>query len=106
MSGKNEGPRGPGRAGQGQVYEPIACGLHDRLEALATVGRTVELRFRDEQGREREVLDRLADVFARGGEEFVRTAGGELIRLDRLEWVDGVAFPGSGSESSGGSGKR
>jgi Rho-binding antiterminator len=80
----------------GGGYEPIACGLHDRLESLATVGRVVDLRLREEDGGSREIRDRLVDVFGRGGEEFVRTAGGEVIRLDRLEEVDGIDFRPSG----------
>ena len=73
-------------------YQPIACGLHDRLEALATTGGVVQIVTRSSDGARRTLEDRLVDVFARGGEEFVRTAGGKLIRLDHLESVDGVAF--------------
>jgi Rho-binding antiterminator len=77
-----------------QAYEPIACALHDRLEAWATTGRSVEIIVRDEHGGERVVVDRLVDVYARGGAEYVRTGAGEEIRLDRLVSVDGVAFGG------------
>ena len=74
-------------------YRPIDCGLHDRLEALATAGRVVPIVARSPGGASQAIEDRLVDVFARGGEEFVRTGGGELIRLDRLESVDGIPFP-------------
>lgn len=80
-------------------YHPIDCGLHDRLEAHATLGRVVRIVVRGQRGTTREFQDRLVDVFARGDEEFVRTAGGELIRLDRLESVDGVAFRPSAEAS-------
>ena len=73
-------------------YRPIACGLHDRLEALATTGDVVQIVTRSSDGARRTLEDRLVDVFASGGEEFVRTGGGELIRLDHLESVDGVRF--------------
>jgi Rho-binding antiterminator len=73
-------------------YRPIECGLHDRLEALATTGIVVQIVTRSSDGQRRVLEDRLVDVFARGREEFVRTGGGELIRLDHLESVDGVAF--------------
>jgi len=73
-------------------YRPIACSLHDRLESAATLGKRVRIVFRTPDGEIHETEDRLADVFTRGGEEFVETAGGELIRLDRLQEVDGVAF--------------
>lgn len=74
------------------AYTPIDCSLHDRLEAIATLRRTVAIVVQDADGTRREIADRLVDVFARSGEEFVRTAGGEEIRLDRLESVDGVPF--------------
>jgi Rho-binding antiterminator len=83
-----------------QAYEPIDCSLHDRLEALATVGRRVEIVVRDVAGGERVLVDRLVDVYARGGAEYIRTGGGEEIRLDRLVRVDGSPFRG-GAEGRG-----
>lgn len=78
-------------------YEPIDCSLHDELEARATRGKPCVIRFRDvRRGQEREVSDRIVDVFARSGEEFVRLASGEEIRLDRLQAVDGVVFGDAG----------
>ena len=76
------------------AYAPIACSLHDQLEALATLGRECRIVYREAGGEERERVDRIVDVFIRGGEEFIRTAGGIEIRLDRLEWVDDVRFGG------------
>jgi Rho-binding antiterminator len=74
------------------AYSPIPCALHDRLEALATLGQPCRIVYRDADGSSRETDDRIVDVFARAGEEFVRTAAGLEIRLDRLEWVAGVQF--------------
>jgi Rho-binding antiterminator len=74
-------------------YRQIACSIHDRLESLATLGRTTHIVFRDADGSLHETVDRLVDVFAREGEEFLKTAAGEVIRLDRLERVDGVPVP-------------
>jgi Rho-binding antiterminator len=79
------------------LYFPIACGLHDRLEALATLGRSCRIVYVTPNGGAREVVDRIADVYARNGEEFVRTSSGVEIRLDRLERVDGVDFSGGGA---------
>lgn len=73
-------------------YRPIACGLHDRLEAHAVLGDRVTILARGPDGTRRTIEDRLVDVFSRDGEEFVRTAGGEEIRLDHLESVGGVSF--------------
>jgi Rho-binding antiterminator len=78
-------------------YSPIACGLHDRLEALATLGRSCRIVYADPDGGAREIVDRIVDVFARAGEEFVRTSSGTEIRLDRLERVDGVEFRDGGA---------
>jgi Rho-binding antiterminator len=73
------------------AYQPIDCGVHDRLEDL--VVRRVVCRIRytvysdsgeDATGGKAEVEGRIADVFARGGEEFVRVDDGREIRLDRL----------------------
>jgi len=75
-------------------YTPIECSLHDQLESLATLGRACRVVYRDDSGEERETEGRLVDVFARGGAEYVRLDSGVEIRLDRLEWVDGVRFGG------------
>lgn len=75
------------------TYEPIDCSLHDELEARATRGTRCAIRFRGEtDGDTRQVTDRIVDVFARDGEEFIRLSSGEEIRLDRLVAVDGVVF--------------
>jgi Rho-binding antiterminator len=76
-------------------YRPLECGLHDRLESLATLGRQVRIRYL--AGRsEAETSDRIVDVFARDGAEYVRLASGPEIRLDRLRTVDGVVFDQDG----------
>ena len=72
-------------------YSPVACGFHDRLESLATLRRSCAVRYRDPAGEEREVVARIEDVYAAGGEEFVRLSGGEVVRLDRLIEVEPVA---------------
>ncbi|MGH7480848.1 MAG: hypothetical protein ACRELV_01730 [Longimicrobiales bacterium] len=73
-------------------YTPIDCSLHDRLEAAATLGGKRRIVFRDPDAGSTEVLARIVDVFAKGGEEFIRIDSGALIRLDRLESVDGLRF--------------
>jgi Rho-binding antiterminator len=69
------------------AYQPIACAMHDRLEAIATRGERVSIRYSDADGDAAELLDRIADLYARQGEEFLRTAGGVAVRLDRIESV-------------------
>jgi Rho-binding antiterminator len=75
-----------------QPYEPIDCSLHDRLESAATLRQTIQIIYHDSDGTQHEIEDRLTDVFAKDGEEFAKTTGGNLIRLDRLVRVDGVDF--------------
>jgi Rho-binding antiterminator len=72
-------------------YRPIDCSVHDRLEALATLGRECVLTVRGGPGVEEEeerFVDRIVDVFARGGAEWLRTANGREVRLDRLVRVE------------------
>ncbi len=73
-------------------YRPIDCGLHDELQLRALRGRPVDLRYLTPNGTPRALVDRLVDVFTKAGAEYVGTASGEVIRLDRLVEVDGIAF--------------
>jgi Rho-binding antiterminator len=73
-------------------YKPIDCGLHDRLEELATLRQPARIEFRDERGELRESRGTIADVYASDGAEFVRTDEGEEIRLDRIQYVDGQHY--------------
>lgn len=74
------------------LYSPIACELHDRLESAATLRQVVRIVVAEPGVAPREFDDRIVDVFTREGAEFIRTRGGEVIRLDRLDSVDGVPF--------------
>jgi Rho-binding antiterminator len=71
-------------------YKPVDCSLHDRLEAFATTGQPCRIEYTSEDGGRRQAQDRIADVFASDGAEYIRTRGGEEIRLDRIEQVDGI----------------
>jgi Rho-binding antiterminator len=75
-------------------YRPIACGLHDELQLRALQRRPVLLRWCEPDGTPRVVTEAIVDVFTRGGAEYLRTAPGTEIRLDRLSEVDGIAFAG------------
>jgi Rho-binding antiterminator len=77
-------------------YRPIACSLHDRLEALATLGRVVCVEYRSPGGAVERVDDRVTDIFTRDGAEYLCTAAGREIRLDALMSVGGVAFESGG----------
>jgi Rho-binding antiterminator len=70
-------------------YVPIACSVHDKLEDTAVRGTVAHFVIRGEDGNSVELQDRIQDVFARDGVEYMRTEGGEEIRLDRIESVNG-----------------
>jgi len=72
-------------------YLPLDCSLHDRLEAFATRRQLVHIRWQDESG-EHDAEDFIVDIRARGGAEFLVTAGRQEIRLDRLLEVGGIEF--------------
>jgi transcriptional antiterminator Rof (Rho-off) len=72
-------------------YQPIDCSVHDKLEETSVRGTVAHFLVRDEDGREREIQDRVQDVYARDGVEYMKTAEGLEIRLDRLKAVNGEA---------------
>ncbi|CAN5791310.1 hypothetical protein BH23GEM11_BH23GEM11_11900 [soil metagenome] len=77
------------RKASDQEYAPIACSVHDKLEETAVRGTVAHFVVRDENGGTTELQDRVEDVFARDGVEYMRTGEGHEIRLDRLETVNG-----------------
>lgn len=77
-------------------YHPINCEFHDLLEAAAVRAQAVALHYRDADATQVRAHARIVDVFARDGAEYLRLESGELIRLDRIESLDGVrmaSFP-------------
>jgi transcriptional antiterminator Rof (Rho-off) len=75
----------------GKEYRPIDCSVHDKLEETSVRGTVAHFRIQDEDGGEREIQDRVEDVYAQDGVEYMKTAGGLEIRLDRLRAVNGEA---------------
>jgi Rho-binding antiterminator len=80
-------------------YQPIDCSFYDRIEAAAVRRAPVVLRHHDVEGSEVETKGRVADVFSRGGAEYMRMAEGREIRLDRILALDGVAVPSSDGDA-------
>jgi Rho-binding antiterminator len=77
------------------VYRPIACALHDRLEAACLRRRSVPVTWRDGDGHTHTAAVTPRDVRTRAGAEYlVADHDGETleIRLDRLLRVDGLQF--------------
>ncbi len=76
-----------------EPYRPIACSLHDELEARATLGRESEVRYRRADGSGEDVArGRIRDIYARAGVEYLVLDTGLEIRLDHIVAVDGIAF--------------
>jgi Rho-binding antiterminator len=80
------------RPNERKPYAPIACALHDRLEAAATRGRDSALIVQGPGDRTRTVHTRIVDLRVRGGAEFLVLGSGEEIRLDRIVALDGTPF--------------
>jgi Rho-binding antiterminator len=70
-------------------YSPISCDIHDQLEELATLRKQTLIRYLDSDGLTQERRAIIADVFGRGGAEYIQLSSGETLRLDQLVEVDG-----------------
>jgi Rho-binding antiterminator len=73
-------------------YDPIDCALHDRLEAAATLGRPVRLRYETPEGELEMGEERIMDILTRNGAEYLTLASGVEVRLDRIVEADGIPF--------------
>jgi len=73
-------------------YRPVTCGQHDVLQDVATRGVRSEIVYREENGGEHLVNDRVVDVFTRGDGEFTRLQSGREVRLDHLVRVNDTVF--------------
>ena len=75
-----------------EPYQPIACALHDALEALATLRRPCRIVYRDDNDQLGNITEIIVDIFAHEREEFVRLRNDMLIRLDRIVSLDDKPF--------------
>ena len=67
-----------------EEYKPIACSLHDQLEDFATRRQRVVIKYSLDTGEMVANDDVITDWVVRAGTEYLRTAGGLEIRLDRI----------------------
>lgn len=74
-------------------YQPINCSFHDILLEKATFRKTVEIIYYATDGTQKQSLNRIKDVFTKNSAEFMLLDNGELIRLDYIVSVDGIALP-------------
>jgi len=74
-------------------YSPIDCSFHDILLDRATRLLKVLIVYVSSNLRHEETEAIITDVFTRNREEFMKLDSGELIRLDHIRSVDGIALP-------------
>ncbi|MEL6469188.1 MAG: hypothetical protein AAFQ74_05635 [Cyanobacteria bacterium J06623_4] len=68
-------------------YTPVSCGLHDKLEAIATLHRSAKITYRDAAGDTTETESKIVDIYADNGADYCKLDDGTVIRLDRLQAV-------------------
>jgi Rho-binding antiterminator len=71
------------------AYAPIDCDFHDYLEELSTLDSRCEILFTDINGSKQNRIGHIDDIFTHNHEEFLRLRDGFVLRLDRIESVNG-----------------
>lgn len=75
-----------------EKYDPIACGLYDRLEAEATLKRLVRLTVKEDNGALHQVVGLIKTFSARDGVEHLIMEDDTKIRLDKITHLNGELF--------------
>ena len=78
-------------------YQPVNCEFHDVLESVATRRSLAWIVYTDEWGARQKLRDRITDIYARDGGEYLSLKSGPRIRLDRIVSVDGFEVSDFGS---------
>ncbi|MEL6814574.1 MAG: hypothetical protein AAFP03_07145 [Cyanobacteria bacterium J06598_3] len=68
-------------------YRPIDCGLHDKLEAAATLHRRCNISYLTETGETIKTESTIVDIYANNGADYCKLEDDTIIRLDRLQAV-------------------
>ncbi len=74
------------------VYKPIDCSLHDQLEVFAIQNKEISIEYNDLGSVVKLDAAVIETTISRDKEEYLKLVTGEVIRLDRLLLVDGLAF--------------
>lgn len=80
-------------------YTPISCHFYDLLEIWAMRRLTVEIVHRettDATATTQTIAARIADLYARDGQEFMVLSTGQTLRLDQLIRVNGTDVSNGG----------
>lgn len=69
-------------------YTPVNCGLHDKLEAAATLHRLCKISYLTETGEAIKTESTIVDIYAHNGADYCKLKDNTIIRLDRLQSVN------------------
>ncbi|MFN2458206.1 MAG: hypothetical protein ABR502_08405 [Chitinophagaceae bacterium] len=72
-----------------EIYKPVNCDFYDELEALATMNKTCDIKFKGDNEAISSLRGRIADLYTEEHVEYLKTDSGVEIRLDKLVEVDG-----------------
>ncbi|MFZ6646100.1 hypothetical protein ACO0LO_10315 [Undibacterium sp. TJN25] len=70
-------------------YVPVSCDVYDEILSLATSRKTCEVVVTSSIGKTERFRGAIADVFSRDGVEYIELSQGEIVRLDRIQALDG-----------------
>jgi Rho-binding antiterminator len=70
-------------------YTPVNCDFYDELEALATLKKDCEIKFKGDNDGISSIKGKIADLYTHEHIEYMKTDTGLEIRLDKLVEVDG-----------------
>lgn len=73
-------------------YDPIACGLYDKLEEQATLRNQVVLTVREDDGQVHQEAGIIKTFQAHDGVEHLVMGNGDRIRLDKITHLNGQLF--------------
>ena len=72
-------------------YKPIDCSFYDRLEEAITLNTEVVLEI-EQEGEIRQLNTTLIDLFIENKIEWLMTGIGEIIHLDHIHSINGIAL--------------
>lgn len=72
------------------TYQPIDCDYYDEFVLRAMRGNLCVVHYNDAAGHPLQITDRITDVYTQDKAEFLKLAGGEIIRLDRVIGIEDV----------------
>lgn len=72
--------------------EPLNnCDLQDQLEASCVRRQRVQLVYHDDNRTEIEINTYVVDIYAQGGADYLRLDTHQVLRIDQLISVNGIA---------------